>query len=72
MDFGDDWGHEITLEKILDLDSKVTYPTCVKVEGAAPEEDSRSEWIEEDMHVEEVDVNALRETINERLQRLTK
>lgn len=71
-DFGDDWGHEIVLEKILDHDSKLTYPTCVKVKGAAPEEDSRFEWIDEEKQVEEIDVKTLQEIINERLQRLTK
>ncbi|HCU07308.1 MAG TPA: hypothetical protein DIC42_07035, partial [Holosporales bacterium] len=34
-DFGDDWQHEIILEKILDSDEK-SYPRCVAGERACP------------------------------------
>ena len=38
-DFGDNWEHEITLEKILPKENNVTYPLCVKGERACPPED---------------------------------
>ncbi|MED3563959.1 plasmid pRiA4b ORF-3 family protein [Bacillus xiapuensis] len=39
-DFGDDWQHEIVLEKILSPESGISYPRCIKVMREAPEEDS--------------------------------
>lgn len=36
-DFGDDWRHEIILEKILGVDDK-TYPQCIYGERACPPE----------------------------------
>lgn len=45
-DFGDDWQHDIVLEKILSPEKGVTYPRCIKVMRRAPEEDSRWETIE--------------------------
>jgi hypothetical protein len=38
-DFGDNWEHKITLEKILPKENNVTYPLCVKGERACPPED---------------------------------
>lgn len=38
-DFGDNWRHKITLEKILPKENNVTYPLCVKGERACPPED---------------------------------
>jgi len=38
-DFGDDWQHEIVLEKILPLDEKLHYPICTGGRRAAPLED---------------------------------
>lgn len=38
-DFGDYWRHEITLEKIVDKDPKLSYPRCVKGKRACPPED---------------------------------
>lgn len=38
-DFGDDWEHLITLEKILPFDLKHTLPRCIKAKGACPPED---------------------------------
>ncbi len=40
-DLGDSWDHTITLEKVLDHDSTLTYPTCITGRGDAPVED----WI---------------------------
>ncbi len=37
-DFGDDWRHQITLEKTLD-DYEFGYPTVIEGEGACPPED---------------------------------
>ncbi|SFC85094.1 pRiA4b ORF-3-like protein [Bacillus sp. 491mf] len=38
-DFGDDWEHELVLEKILPIDEKITVPTCLKGKRACPPED---------------------------------
>lgn len=46
-DFGDDWIHDITLEKVFDEYSD--HATCIKGKGACPEEDSGGVWEYEDM-----------------------
>ncbi|WP_137812394.1 plasmid pRiA4b ORF-3 family protein [Gandjariella thermophila] len=38
-DFGDDWEHEIVVEKILARESKTSYPRCTGGRRAAPPED---------------------------------
>jgi hypothetical protein len=38
-DFGDDWRHEVIVEKALVADENVRYPICVAGEGACPPED---------------------------------
>ena len=39
-DFGDDWQHEIILEKIVERVDGQFYPRCNQAEGISPEEDS--------------------------------
>lgn len=39
-DFGDDWQHQILVEKFLDYDEKIKYPTCIKGKLNCPPEDS--------------------------------
>ena len=39
-DFGDDWTHLITLEKILAPEDGVSYPLCLTGKRACPPEDS--------------------------------
>lgn len=39
-DFGDDWEHEVKLEKVLEPDPDVCYPICIKAVRAAPPEDA--------------------------------
>lgn len=46
-DFGDDWTHDITLEKVLDEYSD--HATCITGKGACPEEDCGGPWGYEDM-----------------------
>lgn len=43
-DFGDDWEHEIVVEKILPDDSQMEYPRCVKGKRACPPEDVGGIW----------------------------
>lgn len=38
-DFGDDWKHEILVQKILEPDPKGNYPVCLGGERACPPED---------------------------------
>lgn len=43
-DFGDDWEHDIVVEKVLDRDPAVTYPRCTGGRRAAPPEDCGGVW----------------------------
>jgi len=43
-DFGDDWQHEILVEKILPRVAGKTYPVCVKGKRACPPEDVGAVW----------------------------
>lgn len=57
-DFGDDWIHDITLEKVFDEYSD--HATCIKGKGACPEEDSGGVWEYEDMKEDgEIEVSAI-------------
>lgn len=38
-DFGDDWPHDVRLEKVLPREKGVTYPVCVTGKRACPPED---------------------------------
>jgi len=41
-DFGDDWEHNIVLERIF-KHSEIHYPLCIKAKNDTPPEDSRYE-----------------------------
>lgn len=43
-DFGDGWGHTVTVEKILPVDPHLRYPHCVKGKRACPPEDVGGIW----------------------------
>ena len=43
-DFGDNWEHEILVEKILAPDPQVQYPVCLKGKRACPPEDCGGAW----------------------------
>ncbi|HEY2793075.1 MAG TPA: plasmid pRiA4b ORF-3 family protein, partial [Micromonosporaceae bacterium] len=43
-DFGDDWHHDIVVEKVLDRDATVAYPRCTGGRRAAPPEDCGGVW----------------------------
>ncbi len=43
-DFGDDWEHEIVLEKEVAAEPSVAYPVCVAGVGACPPEDCGGAW----------------------------
>ena len=43
-DFGDNWEHEITVEKIIAPQEGVYYPICTYGERACPPEDSGGAW----------------------------
>ena len=43
-DFGDDWRHDIVVEKILPAEPGVAYPRCTAGRGETPGEDSGGIW----------------------------
>lgn len=43
-DFGDDWQHEILVEKLLARDPTMNYPICLKGKRACPPEDCGGPW----------------------------
>ena len=43
-DFGDDWCHDILVEKILPREENQTYPFCLKAKRACPPEDCGGIW----------------------------
>ena len=43
-DFGDNWEHKISVEKILPADPAQTYPVCIGGRGECPPEDSGGPW----------------------------
>ncbi len=43
-DFGDNWEHEIIVEKITPLDAGRHYPCCLAGERACPPEDCGGVW----------------------------
>ncbi len=43
-DFGDDWVHEILVEKVLDKDPALAYPCCTGGRRAAPPDDCGGIW----------------------------
>jgi hypothetical protein len=43
-DFGDDWDHDVTLEKVLPADAGVTSSVCTAGKGACPPEDCGGVW----------------------------
>ena len=43
-DFGDDWQHKITLEKILPYENNMKLPQCIKGKRACPPEDCGGIW----------------------------
>jgi hypothetical protein len=43
-DFGDDWIHELLLEKIIPCREGVTYPVCLAGKMACPPEDCGGTW----------------------------
>lgn len=43
-DFGDNWQHDIKIEKVLESESGVIYPICLAGERACPAEDCGGPW----------------------------
>jgi hypothetical protein len=43
-DFGDNWEHEIKVEKILPFETNIKYPKCLDGKFAGPPEDCGSIW----------------------------
>lgn len=43
-DFGDDWDHDVKLEKVLPPDAAATVPACLAGKGACPPEDCGGAW----------------------------
>ncbi|MFH0960205.1 MAG: plasmid pRiA4b ORF-3 family protein [Pseudomonadota bacterium] len=43
-DFGDNWEHDILIEKILPIDEKTQYPICLRGKRSCPPEDCGGPW----------------------------
>jgi len=43
-DFGDDWRHDLVVEKIVPASPGVAYPRCTAGRGEGPAEDSGGTW----------------------------
>jgi len=43
-DFGDDWEHQVVVEKVLSLVPAVRYPVCLAGKRACPPEDYGGIW----------------------------
>ncbi len=65
-DFGASWYHEISCEKVLDLDVGATYPVCVTGSGDSPIE----YWTDEDDDQEPIPFD--KDKVNSRLARLAR
>lgn len=65
-DFGDNWEHEIVVEKALTVEPGVRYPVCVAGNGACPPEDCGGVWGYE--HLREVLADPADEEHEEMLQ----
>jgi len=48
-DFGDNWEHDIILEKILPIDNNIKYPICLTGKRNCPPEDCGGVWGYSDM-----------------------
>ncbi|WML26246.1 plasmid pRiA4b ORF-3 family protein [Neobacillus sp. OS1-33] len=69
-DFGDNWEHEILLEKVFAEEVSTFYPRCTKAMRAAPKEDSRFDYLETGIVTENINSNEEIEDINEELRNL--
>jgi len=43
-DFGDDWRHDVTVEKVLPAEDTITVPACIDGRRACPPEDCGGPW----------------------------
>lgn len=43
-DFGDDWEHELVVERVLNVARNTKYPACIDGERACPPEDCGGVW----------------------------
>jgi len=66
-DFGDDWEHEIVLEKILNKDPNTSYPVCIKAKNDTPPEDSRYEIMTGEIDLVEPNWKEIVEDVNDLL-----
>lgn len=67
-DFGDNWEHDIVLEKIIFEKEDVFYPRCTRVMRDTPKENSRYLYLETGIVTDEVDSKEVMADINEELE----
>ncbi|MDF2790689.1 MAG: plasmid pRiA4b family protein [Neobacillus sp.] len=67
-DFGDNWEHEIILEKVFPEEVSIYYPRCTKAMRAAPKVDCRFEYLETGIVTEDIDSKEEIANINEELR----
>ncbi|WP_102346131.1 IS1096 element passenger TnpR family protein [Bacillus sp. Marseille-P3661] len=66
-DYGDNWEHDIVLEKILPEEPVTYYPRCTKAMRAVPEEDSRFNYVVTGIVTETINQKEVLAAINEEL-----
>lgn len=64
-DFGDNWDHDIVLEKILEPEPHTLYPLCIKAKNDTPPEDSRMEMLDDEIDLKNPDWKVIVEDIND-------
>lgn len=67
-DFGDNWEHDIVLEKIFEPDPDITYPVCTKAKNESPLEDSRMDTDDDEIDLVNPNSNIIVEVINDMLR----
>jgi len=65
-DFGDDWRHDIAVEKIIPAEPGVAYPRCAGGRRDAPPEDCGGIWVFNEQFADLADVFNV-DDLNERL-----
>jgi len=67
-DFGDDWHHEIVLNKTLEPENGISYPRCIGAKNLAPEDDTRGELLMGEVDLALPDSTHVAEDVNDEIR----